>query len=274
MQLGFFMILYLFLSFADPIETKTEININASYWRMGSNVTGWSGVQQPLFRQKDNILFQNTGLVAQLGADLSPSFLRYGGRAIFTPVEVLDISAYVMKNHYFPVFQTLVGYDSPDAKYGRNADIDGYKVDFDRQDGGGGWQAGAGLTLKAKIGSVITLLNGNVEYFDVQSTSPQGGWFWEPQKEVLMKAEGTTMVDGAFLLMNEWERGNSVIRVGSITTYRNSRDAQDTLLRSGAIGFVQVSPKVTHIILLQSYIIDRAFDTGHPFVAYSLSLTY
>ena len=241
---------------------------------MGSNATVWSGIQQPLFRKKDNILFQNTGLVAQLGADLSPSFLRYGARAIFTPVEVLDISAYAMKNHYFPVFQTLVGYDSSDVNYGRNADIDTYKVDQNRQDGGGGWQTGVGLTLKAKVGSIISLLNSNVEYFSVQSTSPQGDWFWEPQKEVLIQADGSTMVDGAFLLMKEWNRGDSVLRFGSITTYRNSIQSQDTLLRSGAIGFVQVSPHVTHVVLLQSYIIDRAFSVGHPFIAYSLSLGY
>ena len=268
------MIFLLCSLFAEPIQTKTEINVNASYWRMGSNATVWSGIQQPMFRKKDNILFQNTGLVAQVGADLSPSFLRYGGRAIFTPVEVLDISAYAMKNHYFPVFQTLVGYDAPDANYGRNADIDIYKIDQNRQDGGGGWQAGLGLTLKAKVHSVLALLNSNVEYFSVQSASPQGDWFCEPQKEVLIQAEGSTTVDGAFLLMNEWERGASVIRLGSITTYRNSLQAQDTLLRSGAIGFMQVSSHVTHIVLLQSYIIDRAFSTGHPFIAYSLSLTY
>ena len=93
------MIFLLCSLFAEPIQTKTEINVNASYWRMGSNATVWSGIQQPMFRKKDNILFQNTGLVAQVGVDLSPSFLRYGGRAIFTPVEVLDISAYAMKNH-------------------------------------------------------------------------------------------------------------------------------------------------------------------------------
>ena len=256
------------------MQTKTEININASYWRMGSNATVWSGLQQPLFRKKDNILFQNTGLVAQVGADLSPSFLRYGARAIFTPVEVLDISAYAMKNHYFPVFQTLVGYDTPDASYGKNADIDVYKIDQNRQDGGGGWQAGMGLTLKAKLGSVISLLNTNIEYFDIQAATPQGNWVWEPQKEVLIQAEGSTMVDGAFLLMNEWERGDSVIRVGSITNYRSSLESEDTLLRSGAIGFLQVSPNVTHILLVQSYLIDRAFSTGHPFIAYSLSLGY
>ena len=241
---------------------------------MGSNATVWSGIQQPLFRKKDNILFQNTGFVAQLGADVSPSFLRYGARAIFTPIEVLDISAYAMKNHYFPIFQTLVGYDSPDANYGRNADIDVYKIDQGRQDRGGGWQAGAGLTLKAKVGSVISLINTNIEHFVVQAATPQGDWFWEPEKEVLIQAEGSTMVDGAFLLMNEWERGDSIVRVGSITTYRNSIEANDTLLRSGAIGFLQVSPRVTHILLVQSYLIDRAFSTGHPFVAYSLSLSY
>ena len=268
------MILLLSSLFANPFQPKTEIKIGASYWRLGANATVWSGIQQPLFRKKDNILFQNTGLVVQAGADFSPSFLRYGGRAVFTPVEVLDISAYAMKNHYFPVFQTLVGYDSPDVNYGKNADIDIYKVDQNRQDGGGGWQAGLGLTLKAKVGSVIALLNSNIEYFDVQSNNPQGDWFWEPQKEVLFQADGSTMVDGAFLVMNEWVRARSMFRLGSITTYRNSLPSQDTLLRTGAIGFVQASPRVTHIVLLQSYIIDRAFSTGHPFVAYSLSLSY
>ena len=268
------MIFILSSVFANPIQTKTEININASYWRMGSNATVWSGVQQPLFRKKDNILFQNTGVVAQVGADISPSFLRYGARAVFSPIEVLDISAYAMKNHYFPVFQTLVGYDTPDANYGHNSDIDVYKIDQNRQAGGGGWQAGTGLTLKAKVGSVISLINTNIEYFDVQAESPLGDWFWEPEKEVLIRAEGATMVDGAFLLMNEWEREDSIIRVGSITTYRNSTEADDTLLRSGAIGFLQVSPHVTHILLVQSYLIDRAFSTGHPFIAYSLSLGY
>ena len=241
---------------------------------MGSNATGWYGVQAPMFRKKDNILFQNTGIVAQGGADISPSFFRYGGRVLFTPIEVLDLSLYAMKNHYFPVFQTLVGYDDSDAQYGVNSQIDQYKEDNNRQYGGGGWQAGGAVTLKAKIGTVIALINSNIEYFHIQSQTPQGEWFWEPEKEVLIQSNGAIMVDGALLIMNEWSQEERALRLGALANYRNSIEAQDTLLRIGGICMYQPSSHMTHIVLVQSYIIDRAFSAGHPFLAYSLSLEY
>ena len=268
------MLPFLLLAHAGELQQKFDANINASYWRLGSNALLWYGAQKPLFRKEDNILFQNTGLVLQGGANLSPAYVRYGMRGIFTPVEILDVSFYAMGNQYFPIFQSLVDYDSGDINYGRNADIDAYTADTGRMNAGNGWQAGVGITLKAKVESYIALLNGNLDHWNIQSQNPQGQWLWEPEKELLIRAEGEAIFDGAFLVMHEWNMSNKALRAGSLTIYRHAFESQDTLLRSGLIAMYQPSDHITHIVLLKAYLQDRAFEMGAPYFAYSLGISY
>jgi hypothetical protein len=247
-----------------------------SYWRFGSNANIWYGIQQPLFRKEKNILFQNTGIVLQVGTTLSPAYVRYGVRGVFSPIEVLDVSFYTMRNSYFPIFQNLVDYDSRTVNYGRNTDIDTYSSNNDRHHNGGGWQAGVGLTLKAKVQSFLVLINGNLDYWNITSANQQGEWLWEPEKELLIRANGESILDGATLFMNEWilERQKRFLRIGSITVYRHAMSSQDSLLRSGLIAMYQSSEHLSHILLAQVYLEDRAFDLGAPFLAYSLSVSY
>jgi len=266
--------LFFLSAYAEELQQKIDANLSVSYWRLGANTNVWYGVQKPLFRKENNILFQNTGLVLQAGTTLSPAYARYGVRGVFTPIEVLDISFYAMGNSYFQIFQNLVDYDSPDADYGRNDDIDTYSAANDRHHPGGGWQAGVGLTLKAKVQSVIVLLNGKLDHWNIQSNNPQGEWLWEPEKELLIRAQGESLIDGAGLLMNEWQIGDRFVRAGSLTIYRHALGSQDTLLRSGLIAMYQPSKNWTHVLLAQAYIQDRAFATGAPYIAYSVSASY
>ncbi len=262
------------LLLAEGIEQKADVQLGVSYERIGMAVQGWYGARLPMFEKEGNVLFQNTGLTAQLGAQVTPAFVRYGGRATFSPLAILDISAFGMHSHYVDGFQNLVDFDTADFDYGKDEDIQQYIQDTGRRSAGSGWHGGGNITLKIKVSSVIVLANAGIEYWDIAGESQQGEWLWEPQNQVLMRSNGDLYQNGALLCMNEWvfnEEKEQLLRSGLIGTYRHSSESTDTMVQAGIITIFQHNAHFSHTLLTNVYLVDRAFPTWSPTLAYAFT---
>jgi hypothetical protein len=119
---------------------------------------------------------------------------------------------------------------------------------------------------------MIILSNTDLSYWDINSETAQGDWFFEREKEVMMKLEGDTFLEENALVMYEKTLENDKnVRVGSITTYRKSFTADDVLFRSGLIAMYNLPSGLSHTLIVQPYVNDRAFTSSFPpYTAYAL----
>jgi hypothetical protein len=269
----------LLLAAAFAAEPTLDAAVGLSYWRLGLNVGVRPGlvIDMP-WQQEGSVLMGSAALKPQLDVTASPAQARVGGRLRFEPIAMLDITPYAYGTAYFGNFQTVVGYDDWDVNYGDNDAIATYiEEDPTRQATGKGVHAGINGTIKAKAGPVIVLANGDIGRWWVQSAATeQNPYFFEREYEVMMRA-GQTGGDTMFMLnglvLYELDRDtedDKYLRAGSITTWRRTFTADDEVLRTGVL-VTATKGKLTHVVLVQPYLRDRAFETVMPpFTAYQL----
>ena len=264
---------FLFLGLAQAdVQPATNVAVGLSNWRVGFSIDARHGIRIPLFERDDSVLFQGTGLKAQAAINTSPAYFRGGGQVTFSPLAILDLSGYGMYDAYYGNLQTIVDYDTASANYGSNADIATYvESNPARQGSGTGWHTGGAATLKLKVGPVIVLSSTDVSYWDIQRDEAIGNYFFEREKELMMEFGGDTLLQENALVLYEinFEEQQSNLRVGSITTYRQTFRAEDVLLRTGLIAMYNQSNGLTHALLIQPYLQDRSFSGSFPpFAAY------
>ena len=269
---------FLLLSLAQAeIQPATNVSLGLSNWRVGFGLDARHGIRVPLFEREDSVLFQGTGLKAQAAIGTSPAYFRGGGQVTFSPLAILDLSGYGMYDVYYGNLQTLIDYNTATANYGSNAELKSYvENDPARQGFGTGWHTGGAATLKIKVGPVIILSSTDVSYWNIQRDEAIGNYFFEREKELMMKFSGDTLLQENALVLYEinFEEKKSNIRIGSITTYRQTFQAEDTLLRTGLIAMYNQSNGLTHALLIQPYLQDRAFTSAFPpFAAYQFRYT-
>ena len=270
---------------AADVTPTFDGRVSLSYWRVGTQLNLRPGVVIGMpWAEPDNVILEPAALKLEAEVAATPAFLRAGGRATFTPVALLDVTPYAYFDQYFGTFQTVVGYDSWDANYGTNDDIAAYVEDTGAQATGRGLHYGVSTTLKAKVGAgpgdVIVLLNGDWSRWHINSPdlTADYDYFFERELEVMMRfgdSGGENLVQGNGILMYELDRNpdnGSLLRVGSLTTYRMTTVADDRLFRTGAL--VQIPTyegKWTHTIIAQAYLSDRAYTSAFPpFFAYQI----
>lgn len=252
------------------VKPVYEVSGASSYQRAGLSFVGRPGLKVPLWNQQDSVLFGDTHLTPSLDVQVSPAYLRSGARVVFSPIAVFDLTAYGAWDTYFGNFQTVVGYPTADTNYGTNDDIAEMSAN---QASGSGWHAGGAAKLKAKAGPVIVVANGDFSHWNIQA-DVAGDWFFEREAELMMPLGGGNLFKGDGVLLYEMEVGNDyLLRVGSLTSYRITPDADDTLLRTGLLTTFGYH-NWTHALIVQPYLIDRAFDAaGVPFIAYQAKWT-
>ena len=264
---------FLLLSFAQAdVQPITNATLALSGNRTGPSLEARHGVYKPMFEKEDSVLFQGTGVRAQGSISVSPAMIRGGAQVTLSPLAILDLTAYGQYDSYFGNFQTIIDYDSADYNYGSNQDIADYVEQTGRQSAGTGWHGGGAMTLKAKAGPVIILSKTDLSYWAIQQDDAQGDWFFEREKEVMMKLNGDSLIEENALVMYEhiFEKGTS-LRVGSMTTYRHSITADDSLLRTGLIAMYTTPSAWSHTLIVQPYLQDRAFASAFPpYAAYAL----
>ena len=133
---------------------------------------------------------------------------------------------------------------------------------------------GGALTLKAKAGPIVILLNEDVSQWRIQAPEVASGeWFFEREAEVMMSFGDEQYFNFNGLLMVENKSATRLLRVGSMTTHRQTAQAEDVLFRSGMILITgQLQKQYAHTLIVQPYIESRAMTTFPPYVAYAFRL--
>ena len=275
------MILLSLLSSLAQAEVETIGNTTSviGFQRISVSLIGQYGVNVPKWEKEGSALFQGTGLQFVGETRNSPAYTRNGFRATVTPIAVLQLQAYAFGSYYFGNLQTILAYDTPQYNYGTNADIASYSENTGRQYSAFGYNAGGNIVLQAKVGKVVFKNTADYSYWNVLQPGEEadkGNYTFEREKEVMIEFGGDQILENNTLLLYQIDREeDKFFRVGNLTTYRQGMGTGDVLLRTGVIGIAQTSEFNSHIVIVQSYLQDRAFEpTSVPYFIYAFKHLY
>ncbi len=269
------LLLLLSTAFAETTPIG-QITTTLTYNRIAVSAKGQYGAHIPMFEKEDNALFTNTGLDVVGEFSATPAFTRGGIRATFMPVAVFKLQAYALGGYYFGNWQTIVGYDDLSDNYGTNTEIGDYAEATGRQYAGIGWTTGGSATLQAKVGNIVFSNTTGFSSWNVATPEGETGvGFFEREQEVMMSFGQDSLLDNNTLLLYQVDQDtDQFLRIGNLTTYRHSLNADDTMFRSGLLFVAQRSPTRSHIVIAQSYITDRTFTSPvQPYIAYAYKYT-
>ncbi|HJN76905.1 MAG TPA: hypothetical protein QGF58_23465 [Myxococcota bacterium] len=267
---------------AADVSPTLDARLSASYWRLGFSGQVRPGVSLGMpWAEPGNVLTEPAALKLEADVQATPAYLRAGGRLTFSPLAVFDITPYAYWDRYYGSFQTLVLYEDWEADYGSNDDIEEAAEGGNRYPGSG-FHYGLSGTLKAKVKNVIVAVNGDLSRWDIDvhsmTTEVKDPYFFEREMEVLMRTGvegGDTLAQANVVLVYEWDWNTddgAKLRIGDLTTYRKTWTGDDTLLRTGLlVQALTYDERITHTLLVQPYLVDRAYDSAFPpMVAYQL----
>jgi hypothetical protein len=255
---------------ATELQPVADTTLGVTSWRTGVQADLRYGVRLPLFEQEGNPLLQGTGLKALGTLALTPSYLRAGGRLSFSPLAIFDVHVHGGLDRYFGNFDTLVGYDHPGANPGSTEEIAQMVESSGNRAAGGGFHVGAQAVIKLKVGPVVLLSSLDVVHWN-ENAEVDGDWFFEREKEVLLRFGGDQSLDGNVLVLYQHDLSETRwIRAGSFTTLRGGLGSGDRVLRSGLL-LSRGGGAISHNLIVQPYLISRSYEmTSPPYVAYAL----
>lgn len=179
---------------------------------------------------------------------LTPTQAKVGGWVELSPLSILDLRAGFDPAVYFGTFDSLMGFGS----YGEAFDPDSRKAR-------GGAKAGASArmylspTLKFKAGPIVGSAGAEFEWW---RSSAQGGFFYEPTRDTLLKSDGDRLLTTTSVLMYQWTGAGS-FSVGGLHTMARVADAPDNRIQKvGAIAIKEFAashyglthPRVTVVV--------------------------
>lgn len=265
-------LLFISLVAAAEIQPDLELRGAVSYQRIGFQGEARGGAKLSLWNQDNSVLFGDTYLKAHATAQVTPAYLRAGGRLTFEPIAVFNLAAFGYYSYYFGNFQTVISFDDPAANYGSNNDLKAYAA---RQTPGSGFTWGVSPTIKAKAGPAVIAINAEYTNWHTHVDSALGDYFFEREYELLIGFQDQVINANGVLLyhMDRDPNDGRYLRVGDITTYRHALgDTKDTLLRTGLLVSLSTNDeRWTHSLVVQPYLVSRAFPKAFPpFVAYTV----
>lgn len=263
-------------AFAIDSNPIIEGKFQFSQWRPGLALDTKTGAKFSMLEEEGNPLREGTGLSTTADIRVNPAYVKGGATAVFSPLAILDVRAGAGYIQYFGNFQTIIGYPTADTNYGTNEELAAYVADTQNQGPGGGWYALGGLTLKAKAGPIVVLLDGAINHWNIES-DVEGDWFFEREQEVMLQFGGDQVLSLNGVLLYELDNNpddERFLRVGNLTSRQASFGGEDTLLRSGLLVVWNRSAHFSHTFLVQPYVVSRAQPTVPPMTAYVLKYTY
>ncbi len=258
----------LFVLAAQAASPTPDLEVRAalSFERLGMQADLRPGMKLGLWRDEGSLLFDDPHIKLQAQLFATPAYLRAGPRVVFEPIAIFQLQAFAHYDLYFGNFQTVVGYDQPDADYGSNGDIADYvSMDPDRQDRGSGWHWGVAPTLKAQAGPVVIVANAEYSSWHLQADVP-GDYTFEREYELLMGFDDQLIAANGLLLYSFEPAPGTTVRAGNLTTWRMALgDTEDELLRSGlAVSASLNEGRINPTLVVQAYLRDRAYTAPFP----------
>jgi hypothetical protein len=205
-------------------------------------------------------LLSDAHFAVGLADSLSPAYNRLGAWVELSPLSILDLRAGIEPAVYFGTFSSLTDYASYDGVF----DTDTRKARDEAGDKsfGTGGRAYVGPTLKLKFGQVIVVSGAEFEWWRASNDGP---YFYEPTRDLLLKSEGDSMVQGQNLLLLEFPRpSGGKILAGPIHNYRHVYGVpQNRVQTLGLLGVYELAEqrfgvkKPTVILQVSRYLEDR-----------------
>ena len=205
-------------------------------------------------------LLEDAHVAVGLTDSLSPAYNRLGAWVEVSPLSILDLRAGIEPAVYFGTFSALVDYASYDDVF----DVDTRKARDkagDKSFGTGG-RVYLSPTLKLKFGRVIAVSSADFEWWRASNDGP---YFYEPTRDLLLKTDGDSMVQGQNLLLVEFPRGSGgKILAGPVHAYRHVYGVpQNRVQTLGLLGVYELAErrfgvkKPTVILQVSRYLEDR-----------------
>ncbi len=179
----------------------------------------------------DHVLLKDSYVSLGAQAALTPSYPRVGPVLTFAPVAFWDVTLSAYGTWYFGSFSSLVYFDDP----GFSATTANKQALIDAGARTGGWALGASAEtrLKAKVGPVVAVLEGQYRRHLVRAPEVEIAWFWEPTERLNVPADGDVFNGNAYVFVE--------IRAPRPAT--DGAPADDRKLWVGVVGMWQLCPQ-------------------------------
>jgi hypothetical protein len=265
------MLLPLLLALHPAAQAAPEFvfprRLGASYWGLGLRGTAEPGLRWSLWNRPDSVLFEDTAFEAVFLNQLTPSYYRGGAQLTFSPIAVFDLTARWIGTAYFGTFSSVRATDDPSLAF---TDAEAEALD---RGTALGHRASLNPTLKAKVGPVIAVLDGDLQRWWLrpgQGESGQplvGDYYYEPELSVVMGFHDVSLQGSAALLydLDRDEGDGRWIYLGSLTSYVHTVAADATMLRTGALAVLHTHEGTwKYALLAQAYLDDRYYTRPLP----------
>jgi hypothetical protein len=207
-----------------------------------------------------NPLLSDAHVAVGLHDSLSPAYNRLGAWVEYSPLSILDLRAGIEPAVYFGTFSSLTDYQSYDGVF--DTDTRKARDRAGEKAFGTGGRVYLGPTLKLKFGRVIAASGAEFEWWRASNDGP---YFYEPTRDLLLKSDGDSMVQGQSLLLLEFPRASGgKILAGPIHNYRHVYGVpQNRIQTLGLLGVYELAAerfgvkKPTVLLQVSRYLEDR-----------------
>jgi hypothetical protein len=190
--------------------------------------------------QSTNPLVKDAHLAFGVNHVLTPSHTRLGGFVQYAPLSVIEVRAGFEPVFYFGAVGSLLSFEGYDADYSKELrDRDEVKA---RAESAFGRRFYVAPALQARFGRVAARVLGE---FDWWTADADGPFFYEPLRDVVIDADGDSLMVVTSLLLYEWPRANG--RKLSAGAYHRLVDVYDSpgsrSQRLGGIAAYDLGPR-------------------------------
>lgn len=247
--------------YALELQPVLDVDLGASYWDEGAKIAAYPGVQTHLWGAEDSLLFGSTFLRLDAVASATPSYARLGPRLTFSPIAILETSAWFLPTAYFGTFSSIKGFDDPDAIYTDEL--------LDNLERGPGWGTlwGAEATVQARLWHLVAASWGTVQGWDITAADRiTGQYFWEPESELLIGFQDLTWSLNVVLLYEhvfDEELGRKLY-LGGVYAQSTSVQTTDSFMRSGLLSNFALNRQWGFLLTVQAYLDDRVYTSPFP----------
>jgi len=204
-----------------------------------------------------NPLLKDAHFTVGFNDSLSPAYNRLSAYVELSPLSILDLRAGIEPAVYFGTFSALQDFTGYDDLF----DEDTRRETNGRAKAGLGGRVYLAPTFKIRFGRVILATSAEFEWWKAGNDGP---YFYESTRDLLMKAEGDSMVQTSSVVLYEIPRGEGKVLIGPIHNLFDVYDApQNRIHRLGLLGVYEVAPRrwgvgqPTAILQVQRYLEDR-----------------
>lgn len=187
-----------------------------------------------------NPLVKDAHLAFGFNHVLTPSHTRLGGFVQYAPLSVIEVRAGFEPVFYFGAVGSLLSFEGYDADYSKEfRDREDVRA---RAESAFGRRFYVAPALQARFGPVAARVLGEFDWWTAEADGP---FFYEPLRDVVIEADGDSLMVVTSLLLYEWPRANG--RKLSAGAYHRLIDVYDSpgsrSQRLGGIAAYDLGPR-------------------------------